>query len=295
MQMKKVISMMLTLVLLLGVFVSPGILPQAEAANSAPRLIIDMTSDNGEMRHGASGFLYGISNEEVPTTNTLLPLKPQVLATKGALGTEHPYADALDVAEQFFSAGGKMLQMYTSNYYAIFGPRPNWDDYATALKEVICPAVVQWKNEWKAKHGTPSSPKDELGKIDIDEALVYLPINEGAPQVDPETGVSNNHTTMYRAWETYYKAIKEADPNATVGGPNDAAYGHWRKGSMRGFLEYCHEHGCWPDVQTWHQLDDGAGAFARYAGEYAEYRAMCKEWNETESPIVINEYATMEA
>lgn len=295
MQMKKVISMMLTLVLLLGVFVSPGILPQAEAANSAPRLIIDMTSDNGEMRHGASGFLYGISNEEVPTTNTLLPLKPQVLATKGALGTEHPYADALDVAEQFFSAGGKMLQMYTSNYYAIFGPRPNWDDYATALKEVICPAVVQWKNEWKAKHGTPSSPKDELGKIDIDEALVYLPINEGAPQVDPETGVSNNHTTMYRAWETYYKAIKGADPNATVGGPNDAAYGHWRKGSMRGFLEYCHEHGCWPDVQTWHQLDDGAGAFARYAGEYAEYRAMCEEWNEPESPIVINEYATMEA
>ena len=293
--MKKAVSLLLTLVLLLGAFVSPGILPQAEAANSAPRLIIDMTSDNGEMRHGASGFLYGISNEEVPTTNTLLPLKPQVLATKGALGTEHPYADALDVAEQFFSAGGKMLQMYTSNYYAIFGPRPNWDDYATALKEVICPAVVQWKNEWKAKHGTPSSPKDELGKIDIDEALVYLPINEGAPQVDPETGVSNNHTTMYRAWETYYKAIKEADPNATVGGPNDAAYGHWRKGSMRGFLEYCHEHGCWPDVQTWHQLDDGAGAFARYAGEYAEYRAMCEEWNEPESPIVINEYATMEA
>lgn len=60
--MKKVISMMLTLVLLLGAFVSPGVLPQAEAANSEPRLIIDMTSDNGKMRHGASGFLYGISN-----------------------------------------------------------------------------------------------------------------------------------------------------------------------------------------------------------------------------------------
>lgn len=295
MQMKKVISMMLTLVLLLGAFVSPGVLPQAEAANSEPRLIIDMTSDNGKMRHGASGFLYGISNEEVPTTNTLLPLKPQVLATKGALGTEHPYSDAFDVAEQFFRAGGKMLQMYTSNYYAIFGPRPDWNEYATALKDVICPAVVEWKNSWKETHGTPSSPKDELGKIDIDKALVYLPINEGSPQVDPETGISNNHTTMYRAWETYYKAIKEADPNATVGGPNDAAYGHWRPGSMRGFLEYCHEHDCWPDVQTWHQLDDGAGAFARYAGEYAEYRAMCKEWGEPESPIVINEYATMEA
>ena len=149
--------------------------------------------------------------------------------------------DAADVAETFFASGGEMLQMYTSNYYAIFGPRPDNTQYAEDLKDIIVPAVVEWKESWKEEHGTPEDPKDELGRIDIDKSLVYLPINEGSPQVDEETGVSNNHTTFYESWEMYYKAIKEADPNATVGGPNDAAYGHWRPGGMKGFLEYCAE------------------------------------------------------
>ena len=52
--------------------------------------------------HGASGFLYGFSSDGVPTTDLTTPLKPIVLATKGALGTEHPYSDALDVAENVF-------------------------------------------------------------------------------------------------------------------------------------------------------------------------------------------------
>ena len=272
-------------------------LPQLEAsaAPATPRMIVDMNNRQGEIMHGASGFLYGFSSDGVPTTDLTTPLKPIVLATKGALGTEHPYSDALDVAETFFKSGGQMIQMYCSNYYAIFGPRPDNTQYAKDLKEVIVPAVVEWKEQWKENHGTPEAPKDEFGKIDIDEAIVYLPINEGAPQVDPETGVADNHYTFYESWKLYYDAIKEADPNAAVGGPNDAAYGHWRPGSMREFMKFCAENDCWPDVQTWHQLDDGEGAFTRYPGEFAEYRSMCKEFGMPEQTIVINEYATMEA
>ena len=101
-------------------------LPQLEAsaAPATPRMIVDMNNRQGEIMHGASGFLYGFSSDGVPTTDLTTPLKPIVLATKGALGTEHPYSDALDVAETFFKSGGQMIQMYCSNYYAIFGPRP---------------------------------------------------------------------------------------------------------------------------------------------------------------------------
>ena len=152
-----------------------------EAAAQTPRMVVDMTDRQGEIMHGASGFLYGISSEDVPTTDLITPLKPTVLATKGILGTEHPYGDAADVAETFFASGGEMLQMYTSNYYAIFGPRPDNTQYAKDLKEIIVPAVVEWKESWKEEHGTPEDPKDELGKIDIDKSLVYLPINEGSP------------------------------------------------------------------------------------------------------------------
>ena len=36
----------------------------------------------------------------------------------------------------------------------------------------------------------------------------------------------DNHYTFYESWKLYYDAIKEADPNAAVGGPNDAAYSY---------------------------------------------------------------------
>lgn len=270
-------------------------LKKSKISAATPRLVVDMLEDEGDIMHGASGFLYGISSEGVPENSLIVPLKPKVLASKGALGTEHPYGDALDVAESFFKSGGEMVQMYCSNYYAIFGPQVTNVQYAKDLKEIIVPSVVKWKQEWNDKHGTPDNPKDELGKIDIDKAIVYLPINEGSPQVDAETGMSDNYQSFYKSWKLYYDAIKEADPKATVGGPNDAAYGHWRPGGMKEFLEFCAENNCWPDVQTWHQLDDGEGAFERYPGEVAEYRQMAKELNMPENTIVINEYATMEA
>lgn len=268
---------------------------ETKAAAETPRMIVDMTERQGEILHGASGFLYGISSEDVPTTDLITPLKPTVLATKGMLGTEHPYGDAADVAETFLMSGGKQVQMYTSNYYAIFGPRPDNTQYAEDLKEKIVPAVVEWKDNYKERHGTPDNPKDELGKIDIDEAIVYLPINEGSPQVDPETGVSDNHYTFYESWKLYYDAIKEADPGATVGGPNDAAYGNGRPGGMSAFLKFCAENDCWPDVQTWHDLGDGEAAFAQYPGQFEEYRSLCRELDMPEQQIVINEYATPEA
>lgn len=61
--------------------------------------------------------------------------------------------DAADVAETFFASGGEMLQMYTSNYYAIFGPRPDNTQYAEDLKDIIVPAVVEWKESWKEELG----------------------------------------------------------------------------------------------------------------------------------------------
>lgn len=118
-----------------------------EATAAVPRLVVDMLDDHGEIMHGASGFLYGISSEGVPENSLIVPLMPKVLATKGALGTEHPYGDALDVAESFFMSGGEMVQMYCSNYYAIFGPVATNVQYAEDLKNIIAPAVVKWKKE----------------------------------------------------------------------------------------------------------------------------------------------------
>ena len=87
----------------------------SEAAGTNPQATLTVNLDpaagTGEIIHGAAGFLYGVSSEDVPTTNTIVPLKSKILVTKGAVGTEHPYGDALDVAKTFLESGGEQIQM----------------------------------------------------------------------------------------------------------------------------------------------------------------------------------------
>ena len=299
MQMKKAVSLLLTLVLLLGVFA--GITPSASAAAADATLSVDLDPANntGEIIHGAAGFLYGVSSEDVPTTNTIVPLKSKILCTKGAVGTEHPYGDALDVAKTFLESGGQQVMMYNSNYYGVFGVTATIDQYCNDLKNYICPAVVAWKNAWKQEHGTPANPKDNFGKIDIDQAIVYIPINEGTP-------AGGN---FYKAWEQYYKAIKDADPHATLAGPNSCAYGaQFSNGqSMKGYIQYCADNNCMPDIITWHELE--TNCLSPESGLAEHMRDFKKIWantgwtkyneanNTTGTPeipqICINEYAEM--
>ncbi len=259
-----------------------------------PTLTVDLGNQTGEILHGAAGFLYGISNEDVPTTNTLVPLKPKVLATKGALGTEHPYGDALDVAETFLTSGGEQVMMYNSNYYGVFGVTANYKDYAKVLEETIAPYVHEWKQQWKETHGTPGDSKDELGKIDIDRALIYIPINEGTPVNGADTNT---------AWKAYYDAIKAGDPEATLAGPNSCAYNLQFVGTdMKGYMQYCADHDCMPDIVTWHELE--TDKLQAMSGNMADFKRIWEgldwtNWLKThESPmempqVVINEYATM--
>lgn len=261
----------------LSVPVVAGQMPNPQVAKAeetyAPTLTVDMTDELGEIMHGASGFLYGISSEDVPTMNLITPLKPKVLATKGALGTEHPYADALDVAETFLESGGQMVQMYNSNFYAIFGPKQYCQDYVTQLKEVIVPYVTEWKNKWKKNHHhNPETGLDDLG-LNIDKALVYLPINEGDSNRSKEKG-----DDFRQIFEAYYKAIKEVDPLATVGGMNPAEYSwthippEWQWDGWHTWLSYLYDNNALPDVVTWHQLERNENRYKADIEEFAHYR-----------------------
>ncbi len=237
------------------------------AVDNTPTLNVDMTKTDHDILHGSAGFLYGISNEGVPDVNTLTPLKPKVLATKGALGTEHPYGDALDVADEFFQAGGEQIQMYNSNYYGVFGVTANAYDYGNVLKTIIAPHVAQWKDSMREKYP------------DIDSRMVYIPINEGTPV--------NGVAGFNEAWKIYYDAIKASDPNSVIAGPNDAVYrGH---NNMYNYLEYCKNNNCLPDVITWHELQ--VGCLDTMDDHFADYRSICRALGIEEKQIVINEYA----
>ena len=279
---KRIVSLLMAVALIFGMIAIPGIIPDAAAAASVGTLTVDLSKDainpnveNGEILHGTAGFLYGISNEDVPTTNTLVPLKPKILVTKGAVGTEHPYGDSLDVAKTFLESGGWQIQMYVSNYYGVFGVTATPQEFAQVLKDYICPAVVAWKNAWKEEHGTPEEPKDNIGaSIDIDEAIVYVPINEGTPA---KLDDGNYNDDFNQSWDIYWDAIKAVDPKASFVGPNSCSYGvqfnynHWwtnkqatinKDGQeisvsdgMLDYFQHCADTNRLPDVVSWHELE----------------------------------------
>ena len=237
----------------------------AEAQNPQATLTVDLdpAANTGDIIHGAAGFLYGVSSEDVPTTNTIVPLKSKILVTKGAVGTEHPYGDALDVAKTFLESGGEQIQMYNSNYYGVFGVTATIEQYCDDLKNYICPAVVDWKEKWKEEHGTPDAPKDNIGaRVDIDEAIVYVPINEGTP----------NGGNFNLAWKSYREAIKSVDTNAVLAGPNDAGY--WVSAEL---IQYYADNNCVPDVITWHEL--GTTSLNDMSAHVEDFR---NKWNSTD-------------
>ena len=272
----------------------------AEVRNPQATLTVDLDPavNTGDIVHGAAGFLYGVSSEDVPTTNTIVPLKSKILVTKTALGTEHPYGDALDVAKTFLESGGEQVQMYNSNYYGVFGVTATIEQYCDDLKNYICPAVVAWKEAWKEEHGTPEAPKDNIGaRIDIDEAIVYVPINEGTP----------NGGNFQNAWKSFYDAIKSVDENASLAGPNSGTYNSeftWGQ-DMRSYTQFCADNNCMPDVITWHELD--TWKLEGMSSHVADFRNLWEstDWskyneaNGTEGipeipQICFNEYAEMD-
>ncbi len=251
-----------------------------------PTLTVDMTDEKHPILHGSAGFLYGISNEGVPNVNTITPLKPKVLATKGALGTEHPYGDALDVAEEFFEAGGEQVMMYNSNYYGVIGVTATAEDYAEVLRTIIAPYVAEWKDNMREKYP------------DIDERIIYIPINEGTP-----IQLASGEYNFNEAWKLYYEAIIEGEreyyekngkypqetyeKTAYLAGPNEAIARNYAW--MEELIDFCNENDCMPDIVTWHELNvANLNTLARSA---AEYRDICEKRGLEPKQVVINEYA----
>ncbi|MFA9462693.1 MAG: bacterial Ig-like domain-containing protein [Velocimicrobium sp.] len=277
---KRGIAILLSLAMVSGNIVfSPNMAEASEESKAT--LTVDMANQTGDILHGASGFLYGVSSEDVPTTNTMVPLKPKVLCTKGPLGTEHPYGDTFDVAKTFLESGGEQVMMYNSNYYGVFGVTANYQEYAEVLKTIIAPAVVKWKAAWKKDHAN-----DNLSSLNIDKAIVYIPINEGTPVNGADFNVS---------WKAYYDAIKLADPNATIAGPNSAGYGlQFGTGvSMKSHFEYCVANDCLPDIVTWHELQ--VTCLSTMAEHMEDFKNIWSHLDtDLEMPqIVINEYADL--
>lgn len=241
------------------------------AKAASPQIVVDLASNTGSIKYGASGFLYGLGSDGVPSSTMLAPLNPQAIAQKAPDGAQHPNGDALKVAPEFIKAGGKEIQIYMQDIYE------NWpyenlglQDYLKKI-DVMVPKVVADPNHSK---------------------FVYVPFNE--PDGIWYQGINNYNNAsgqearnkFFADWKTVYNHIRSLDSQAKIAGPNLAAY---NAQFYDDFFTYAKNNNVLPDVTTWHEL--GNDFFTDWYNHYNHYRNVEKKLGISAIPIAINEYA----
>ncbi len=251
----------LTLVIILGV---------AFMVIKVPTLTIDF-SQQSELTGRASGFLYGLAEDEVPSSEITESIAINTLATKPAGGLQHPIGDVNQVYNTFNNAGGEYLFIYTQDMYDTW--YYNFDSLELYNERVKKTVTEMENSEYKDK-------------------LVYCIYNE----MDNGVWFGNhweeaNRYKFYDAWKSTYNVVKEINPDAKIAGPGHCGYNYdWNKE----FLTYCKENNCMPDMFVWHELA-GEPDYSLYWMEYRfnEFNEMCDELGVEKLPICISEYGLM--
>lgn len=247
------------------------VLSPISAAQAAPQVIqVDLGERTGAVKHGANGALYGMSDDGVPSDNTLAPLKIAEIAQKPPNGAQHPNGDTLAVADAFFRTGGERIQVYIQDMYAQW-PYENLgiDDYLAKVDSVTRQIVA---SEYR-------------------DRFVYVPFNEpdfiwyGLRTSDPAQYVVERDR-FFTHWETVVRKIRSIDPGAKIVGPNETSYD---SRLMVDFMPWAKERGVLPDIISWHELSPNF--FTSWRGTYSTYRALERQLGIAPLPISINEYA----
>ena len=236
-----------------------AVFPALPAAAAPSQLVVDLATNTGALRYGATGFLYGLGDEGIPNETMLAALRPQVTAQKAPDGLQHPNGDALKVAPMFKRAGGRDIQVYMQDVYK------SWPYDNAGLTDYL------------AKVDTMTR------KIVADpyrSSYVYVPFNE-----PDQIWYSGNLSGFLSAWKTVYQKIRSIDGSARIAGPNFAGY---RSADLRSFLTYARDNGVLPDVTTWHELGDDF--FTGWQNHYNDYRSIESSLGVSARPITINEY-----
>ena len=243
----------------------------AFAIIKVPTLTIDF-SQQSELTGRASGFLYGIAEDDVPTAEIVESIGINTLATKPAGGLQHPIGDVNQVAETFTEAGGEYLFIYTQDMYDTWYYK---FDSLDAYNERVRKTVTEMEN---------SEYKDKL------VYCIYNEMDNG--QWFGDHWVEENRYKFYDAWASTYKVVKEINPDAKIAGPGHCGYNYdWNKE----FLTYCKANNCMPDMFVWHELA-GEPNYSIYWMEYRfnEFNEMCDELGVERLPICISEYGLMQ-
>lgn len=216
-------------------------------AADSETLTIDLAADTGAFHGGASGTLYGLYGDGVPSRNVVEGMYVRTVSTKAQDGTQHPGADALEILPSFVDRGGRDVYLYMTDIYRGF---PYQWPGATGEERLA---------DYRAR------VEKQVGQVLTMGAykshVVYVPFNEpegnmfGTGEWSYDTISSRTDPRPYfAAWKDLHHLIRGLDPDARIAGPNTSILYE----EVRDFLAFAKAHDVLPDVITWHELSTPA-------------------------------------
>jgi hypothetical protein len=249
---------------------------EAPATPVAEKLTVDLGTDTGPFHGGASGTLYGLYGDGVPSRAVVEGMYVRTVTTKAQDGIQHPGGDALEILPSFVAAGGRDVYVYLPDFYRGFPyewPGATGEERFAGHREVIRRQV-----------------EHVLTLGELKSHVVYVPFNEPEGNMFGEGEWSYDRVSWrtdprayFAAWQEAYHLIKGLHPEARIAGPNTCVL----YPEVKDFLEFAKEHDVLPDVVTWHELSSPA----EVRTNVARYREWERELGIGPLPVNLNEYA----
>lgn len=240
-------------------------------------LTIDLGRTTGPFHGGASGTLYGLYGQGVPTNPLIEGMHLRTVSTKAQDGPQHPGADALEVVKPLADSTDGDVYIYMTDIHRGFPyqwPGSTPEEKVALYREKIATQVDQVLT-------LAPGYRDNI---------VFVPFNEPEGNMFGTgewsyNGVSwlSDPTDYFRTWDDFYRLIKGKMPDARIAGPNTSVL----YAQVRGFLEHTVAAGTVPDVMTWHELSHPE----QVRQSVRRYREMESEVLGRQLPINVNEYA----
>ena len=282
--MTKLVSLIVSLVFVVSTFF------QNLAYFFTPTVEFDLKKTKGEFTHGACGYLYGLAEEGVPSKEVVKSLDIKSASQKLMDGMQHPIGDVDHVSGNLESTD-----------YTIVYLQDSYDTWYYAYDEIIamrdrggydCEAFVNDDFLPRVREAV-----EKLSKKDYAHKLVYCLYNE----CDNAVWFGTRHDDgwlefddaaklrFYKAFKAAYDTVKSIDPDALIGGPG---YCDYNIEKLSGFLEYCRDNNCMPDVMIYHELNPASSMW--WEDHVKEYRQKEEELGISALPVIVTEYGTME-
>lgn len=274
---------------LITFFISVILFFEAVPAIGTPVLKVDAGNVVGETTTRATGFLYGLAESGVPSEAITNSLKISSVSQKVPDGLQHPTGDAGHVISQLESCDYIVVYLqdaFDTWYYChdeiMEMRRQGTYDWKKFLTERYLPIV-----EEKVRYIESQPYSDRIVYCiynECDNAVWFGNYVDGECRYD-EVGRSN----FYEAWKITYDFVKSIAPDARIGGPGFCDY---ETGKIDGFMTYCCENSCMPQIMIWHEL--AYWSVPDWNMHYEDYRRLEKEKGVDALDIIVTEYGEME-